>query len=129
MRICCFALMVVGIVAITARLSAADAYTIRQIGLTNSEPTNSPNYFADGVLSMNDSGQVVGVDYHSDNTGEQNAWVYLPSTGMTQQIGLTGAAYNAWGYTTNLPQFLSRTGIVVGYATRYDLNEVGNNNG
>jgi hypothetical protein len=107
----------------------ADSYTLKQIGLTNTEAASPSNYFSDVVTAINDSGEVVGIEYHSDNYMEQNAWVYLPASGVTQQIGLTGQSYNAWGFTSNTPKFLNNSGLVAGYAVRYDVNELYNNNG
>ena len=95
----------------------------QQIGLVDSNHTQSGGYTYHKPVAINDSGQIAG--YSSRFSGQtdlgQDAWVYSSTTNSTQPIGLTdGGHMQVGGYLFNQPTDLNAAGEVVGFAKRYN---------
>jgi hypothetical protein len=77
------------------------------------------------VESLCPDGEVVGIAtrYDANELGYNNgsdAWVYSPTTGKTQLIGLGDPAHvRADGYSTNRPYYWNASGQVAGMSERY----------
>ena len=99
--------------------------TTTAIGLTGSvyvSPTNSTRNSS--ISSLNTNGLVTGTSNRYDGSGNSlgsDAWLYNAATNTTMQIGLTGAGYvSSTGAETSFPSALSNTGLVGGFANRYN---------
>jgi hypothetical protein len=99
--------------------------TTTQIGLMDAEHTRSGGFQNNGIMSLNESGQVLGSTgrFNGGTTQLGNTyWIYTGSS--TTPIGLTGAAYTRDdGFKQTTPIFidgLNEAGQVVGMSTRFD---------
>lgn len=92
----------------------------QQIGLTDAAHTRNDGYQYNSVTSLNDAGQVIGSAsrFTGSSQNGQSAWLY--SNGVTQRIGLTGAAYTRIdGYQYNAASRLNQAGQVAGAASYF----------
>lgn len=94
--------------------------TTQLIGLTDAVHTGAGGYIDNGATAINDSGIVVGSAVRADDLGE-DAWVFDPSTGITQNISLADAAHTeTGGLVSNAPVAINSSGEIIGTADRYN---------
>ena len=93
-----------------------------QIGLTGAVYTGTAGYQFSDVVSLNAAGQVAGsstriTGLNSNNGGD--TWVFNSTTGVTTQIGYTGAGYTGTdGYQFSLINFQNSAGQITGSSFR-----------
>lgn len=93
-----------------------------QLGLSGSQYTASNNFRSTNAFAMSDDGQTCGTSgrYNGLAGLGQDAWVWLPTTQTTTQIGLIGTGFQSQtGMRRSGVLTQTRLGQIVGESTRY----------